>query len=167
LGREENDVWDRPQLDSTHIYWTSWPESYGTGVDRVELKRLPREGGDVEVLAVLPSVSDIALSGDFVYARTEEGIQKISKDGRESGLLAEAKFGWSREAWITVDESAAYIVQGDSACLDGDGDARLLAVDKVTGEQVVLAEKLNCPSSLTVDGDYVYLISKPAILRVP
>lgn len=168
VTREASDgIADNIAVDASYVYWQDYSEWLG----EPDLLRVPRTGGDPELLAHLDEGGQSVVGADNVYIRTDSEIVTVPKAGGQPVPFAKLESGAWGGGRIAQDDEHVYAMDEDSWC---EGQGAIYAFDKQTGEKGVVAKDLVCPAVLALDTDHAYFVeqvgsdeSDLALMRVP
>jgi hypothetical protein len=136
-------------LDATHAIWIN----YGFGIFAGAVARVPKGGGDTEVMADSIDMGiDVAVDDQAVYFTSwgiEAGLYRIDKGTFEKQPLTMA---YGTLTGIAIDEESVYFAAGESI-----GTSTLVArIPKTGGDVEVLASGLPSVLRVAVDETHVY-----------
>jgi hypothetical protein len=136
-------------LDETHAIWIN----YGFGILAGSVARVPKGGGEVEVMAdSVDQGIDVAVDAQAVYFTSwgiYAGVYRIDKGTLEKQALVTS---FSRVTGIAIDDESVYFAAGELG-----GSATVIAkIPKLGGDMVVLAADLPSVLRVAVDATHVY-----------
>jgi hypothetical protein len=128
--------------DSLNVYW----------IDDSEIKVLPKLGGSQQTVASIDlSYSRLIARGGFLYFSQSDSIARVSTAGPFPGVPSALPMGGMLEDFDVTDVSAFFTVPA----FDTIGNLPLGG-----GSWTEIASS-PYPSTITVDGSWVYWVSKP------
>jgi hypothetical protein len=132
--------------DATYVYWCSNPSA--------SIKRVPRAGGTVEIVASGVEPYDIFLLGGTLFF-TDNVNRKISTVPAAGGPVVDLTTGVPTPLGIAADSANVYF----TTCPDANPDGALMRVPVGGGSAQTLATGFVCGQGVAIDPSAVYWTS--------
>jgi hypothetical protein len=145
--------WRQPLTDGKNIFVWSYETSYGC-----DIVSLSWDGSTSKKLATIDSIAATALGKDHLFVLASGEITKLAKDGSTSTIISSMDDDLGDG--LAIDAKSVYSFTGNGIYPCDEPIESIVAYDQATGNRSILAENLYCPSAITVDGSYVYFISR-------
>jgi hypothetical protein len=147
--------------DDTYLYWTT----LGFGDARGQVVRMPKTGGEVEVLAdARPRPSQIAIDDARIYwveegsSWTPDGNGAVATIAKSGGAVTELASGQPRPIALVLHDDDVYWANGPTGSLNG----TVQRVSKNGGAPTLVVGARNTIGALAVAGDRIYWTESPS-----
>jgi len=137
---------DEVVVAGDHLWWTTY--QYGEP-DRIEVARMPKAGGAVEVVAagVARGFDNLHPDGDAALVASPQGVLRV-RAGQPPETVVSGEAVGGVVTRLAVDDRRIYV-------LTTGAHYRLMAVPREGGAAVVLADDVDSDADLAVVGDQV------------